>query len=392
MTEDILFEQFDLLADMPGGVQKLRELILQLAVQGKLVPQDPEEEPASVLLGRIKEEKEQLVREGKIKKQKPLPEIKPEEVPFELPEGWEWARLEELCQYIQRGKSPVYCEHSDIPVVSQKCIKWRGFDITPSKRLCPEVLINYQPERFLRTGDLLWNSTGTSTIGRVNVYIHKHHEFEAVVADSHVTVLRPLKFSSYFLEKWLSSLFIQKDFETRFSSGTTNQIELPTATVKMILTPLPPLAEQKRIVSKVDQLMTLCDELEAKKEKQKATHDRLNKSALQTLRESKTNDDLAANWTRVKNNFRQLFTTPEAVQELRSTILQLAVQGKLVPQNPQDELASALLERIREEKQRLVKEGKIKKQKPLPEIKPEEEEKTKVTDLLLKFYKFWVKY
>ena len=90
MAEDILFEQFDLLADTPGGVQKLRELILQLAVQGKLVPQDPSDPPASELLKEIEAEKGRLVREGKIKKQKPLPEIKPEEVPFELPEGWEW--------------------------------------------------------------------------------------------------------------------------------------------------------------------------------------------------------------------------------------------------------------------------------------------------------------
>ncbi|MBS3779959.1 MAG: restriction endonuclease subunit S, partial [Desulfovermiculus sp.] len=136
--------------------------------------------------------------------------------------------------------------------------------------------------------------------------------------------------------------------------------------------PVPPRSEQQRIVAKVDQLMALCDEVEAKKEEQKATHARLNKSALQALRESRTNEDLKANWTRVQDNFRQLFTTPESVQEIRSTILQLAVKGKLVPQNPYDEPASALLEQIRKEKQRLIKEGKIKKQKALPEIKPEE--------------------
>jgi len=362
MAEDILFEQFDLLADTPGGVQKLRELILQLAVQGKLVPQKPEEEPASVLLDRIKEEKERLVREGKIKKQKPLPEIKPEEEPFELPAGWEWVRIGDVTSYGMSEKiAPEFIsdemwvlELEDIEKVTSRLLK---------KRYCYERKPKSTKAVFHR---------GNVIYGKLRPYLDK-----VIIADENgvcTTEMIPLEGFEILDNNFIRWFLKSPDFIS-YANDSTHGMNLPrlgTEKARLGLMPIPPLSEQHRIVAKVDQLMTLCDELEAKKEKQKATHARLNKSALQALRESRTNDEMAANWARVKNNFRQLFTTPESVQELRSTILQLAVQGKLVPQNPEDEPASALLERIREEKQRLVKEGKIKKQKPLPEIKPDE--------------------
>jgi type I restriction enzyme S subunit len=367
MAEDILFEQFDLLADTPGGVQKLRELILQLAVQGKLVPQDPEDEPASLLLERIKEEKERLVNEGKIKKQKPLPEIKPEEVPFELPEGWEWTCFEEVGIVNPRNNLSDETEVSFIPMpmISEAY----GIQVQSGKDTWERLKKGYT---HLAENDIVLakitpcfqNKKSTIMKGLINNY-------GAGTTELHV--LRPVNnliVPEYALMFLKSPRYIAEGIPKM--TGSAGQKRVPKDYFAERPFPLPPLSEQYRIVAKVDQLMALCDELEAKKEKQKATHARLNKSALQALRESKTNEDLATNWTRVKDNFRQLFTTPESVQELRSTILQLAVQGKLVPQNSQDEPASALLERIREEKQRLVKEGKIKKQKPLPEIKPEE--------------------
>ena len=116
----MLLSNMELLATAPGGVAKLRELILTLAVQGKLVPQDPADEPAGVLLQKIRAEKDRLIAEGKIKRDKPLAEIAEEEKPFELPQGWEWVRLGDICAYIQRGKGPVYAESSEHRVVSQK--------------------------------------------------------------------------------------------------------------------------------------------------------------------------------------------------------------------------------------------------------------------------------
>ena len=129
MNPDVFFENFELLADAPNGVQKLREFILQLAVMGKLVPQDPNDEPASVLIETIEAEKKKLMKEGKIKGSKPVPEISDNEILFEVPDSWKWIRFDDICSYIQRGKSPKYVEESDFPVIAQKCIQWDGLKI-----------------------------------------------------------------------------------------------------------------------------------------------------------------------------------------------------------------------------------------------------------------------
>ncbi len=251
-------DNFDLLYDNPETVGELRKAILQLAVQGKLVRQDPNDEPAAVLLERIKVEK------GKnAKKLKPLPPVIEDEIYFELPVGWHWARFDDICSYIQRGKGPKYVEKSDIPVISQKCIQWDGFKLDRARFISPSALEKYNEERFLRTGDLLWNSTGTGTIGRVNAYVHEDNSHDKVVADSHVTIVRPILLNSRFIYCWIASPIIQNEIE-EMASGTTNQIELNLSTIKNHLVPLAPLEEQRRIVSKVDQLMALCDELEAK--------------------------------------------------------------------------------------------------------------------------------
>jgi len=279
MKLDTLFENFDLLMDSPNSTAKMRELILRLAVQGKLVDQDHNDEPASELLKRSKAEKEKLIGEGKIKKQKALPSIAENEIPYELPQGWEWVRLDDICSYIQRGKGPKYVDNSEFPVVSQKCIQWHGFQIEKARFIDPASLDKYAKERFLQTGDLLWNSTGTGTIGRLCVYIHDDNPYDKVVADSHVTIVRPIMINSEYLFSFLASPTIQDGFEDR-ASGTTNQIELATSTVKNQVIPLAPLAEQKCIVSKVDQLMHLCDELETRLNQSKKDSEMLMQAVL----------------------------------------------------------------------------------------------------------------
>ena len=260
---------------------KLRQSILQEAVQGKLVPQDPNDEPASVLLERIKEEKERLIKEGKIKKEKPLPPISEDEIPYELPKGWEWVRLGELCSYIQRGKSPKYSNIEEIPVISQKCIQWDGFDISKARFIDPMSLDSYTEERFIVPFDLLWNSTGLGTLGRINVY-PKIELYNKVVADSHVTVIRPLKefVCSKYLYLWFAGPIVQSEINNK-STGSTKQTELNITTVREYIVPLPPLNEQKRIVEKVDQLMALCDELEKNIEESKKDSELLMQSVLQ---------------------------------------------------------------------------------------------------------------
>ena len=191
---------------------QLRNSILQMAVQGKLVPQDPNDEPASVLLDHIYAEKEKLIKEGKIKKEKNpsrifrgadnLPYEKigknepvciAEEIPFEIPDSWEWVRLNEICEYIQRGRSPKYSPIKKYPVIAQKCNQWSGFSIEKAQFIDPESISTYGPERILQDYDLMWNSTGLGTLGRMAIYKTEANPYELAVADSHVTVIRPLK-------------------------------------------------------------------------------------------------------------------------------------------------------------------------------------------------------
>ena len=325
--------------------QQLKNSILQMAVQGKLVPQDPNDEPASVLLERIRAEKEKLIKEKKIKKEKnpsvifkgadntPYEKIGDEvrsladEVPFDIPDSWEWVRLIDVCEYIQRGKSPKYSPIKKYPVVAQKCNQWSGFSIEKAQFIEPNSLSSYGPERLLQDNDLMWNSTGLGTLGRMAIYKTAANPYELAVADSHVTVIRPLK--QFVLPEYLYYYFanpsVQSVIEDQ-ADGTTKQKELATATIKAYLTPIPPLDEQRRILTKLSEVLP------------------------------------------VVKSYGAVYDETVAMQEafperLKKSILQEAVQGKLVPQDPSDEPSEALLERIRTEKQRLISEGKIKKDK-----------------------------
>jgi len=349
------------------GVQKLRELIFDLAIRGKLLPQNIKDEPVSLLIEKITDEKNQKVLVGEIKKQKSLPKIT---IPFQIPSNWQWLYLQDLSSYIQRGKSPKYIDKSDKIVISQKCVRWNGLDISPAKFIDPKSLENYEKSRFLKDGDILWNSTGTGTIGRASLFI-RVDEYKDIVADSHVTVVRTLGNISDYIYLVIRSPYIQKDLESS-ASGTTNQIELNTSTVLQTRIPLPPIEEQKRIVAKVDELMQLCDQLEQQQNLSSEAHDQLVDTLLNVLTNSSDADEFQQNWQRISENFDLLFTTEYSIEQLKQTILQLAIMGKLVKQDFNDEPASELLKQIAEEKAKLVKEGKIKKSRPLLEITDEE--------------------
>lgn len=366
----LLTDNLPLLAGAPNGIKKLRELILELAVRGKLVPQDPNDEPASELLKRIADEKARLVAEGKIKRQKPLQEIAEDEWPFVLPVGWEWSRLGDVSEYIQRGKGPVYVDQSSFRVVSQKCVRWSGLDLQPARFIAPESLVKYESIRFLRSGDILWNSTGTGTIGRACV-VEDCSEEEQLVADSHVTVVRPTGLLPVFLWRWIQSPSVQSELEGN-ASGTTNQIELNTSTVIAHLTPIPPLAEQHRIIAKVDELMALCDRLEAQQADAESAHAQLVQALLDSLTQASDAADFAQSWQRLAEHFHTLFSTESSIDALKQALLQLAVMGKLVPQDPSDEPASELLERMSVGKAELIRAGMLKAPKSLPNIRPEE--------------------
>lgn len=344
------------------GIKKLRELILELAVRGKLVPQDPNDEPASELLKRIAAEKAELVKQGKIKKQKPLPEISEEEKPFELPAGWEWVTLATIGEIVGGGTPK-----SDNPQYwAKNGIKWltpadlyglKGKYISSGARDISPAGLSNSSARLMPKGSVLFSSR--APIGYVAIA-----DAELSTNQGFKSCVPYIKDSAEYIYYFLLASAKKIDAE---ASGTTFK-EVSGAIVSKILFPLPPLSEQLKIISRANELMALCDQLEQHSLTNLDAHQQLVETLLTTLNAN----ELAENWARISEHFDTLFTTEASIDALKQTILQLAVMGKLVPQDPNDEPASELLKRIAQEKAQLVKDGKIKKQKPLPPISDEE--------------------
>mgnify|MGYP000521967894 CR=1 FL=1 len=253
----------------------LKKSILQEAIQGRLVPQIAEEGTAKELLEQIKAEK--LVKESKLKKSALNESVifrgddnkyweKSEdgavciddEIPFEIPSNWAWVRLDDICSFIHRGKSPKYSPIKKYPVVAQKCNQWDGFSIEKAKFIEPQSISSYNEEYFLQDRDLMWNSTGLGTLGRMAIYYMILNPYELAVADSHVTVIRPYKthIVSEYLYYYFASNTVQSVIEDK-SDGSTKQKELATKTVKAYLVPIPPFAEQQRIVQKIKSVTSI---------------------------------------------------------------------------------------------------------------------------------------
>ena len=376
-----LLQHFKELTVRPENSQKVKGLILQLAVQGKLTANWREENPnfesESEILKRIEEEKKQLIKEKKLKKEKPFSPITKDEIPYPLPEGWVWCRLADISIYIQRGKSPKYSDVKLYPVIAQKCIQWKEFEIYKAKFIDPKTIDKYGPERILKTDDLLWNSTGRGSLGRIALYNENYNEYELAVADSHVTVIRVDKdncMAEYAFD-YLSSPIIQDNIESR-STGSTNQIELGTGTVKETIFPLPPLQEQKEIVRVVEALFKEVEQLEQLTVQRIGLKEDFVTSALHQLTTNNANQE----WSFLQDHFKSFFNETTNIKKLRETVLQLAVQGKLTADWRQQrslsgaevEDASQLLKRIQVEKAQLIKDKKIKKEKALPPIGKDE--------------------
>ena len=268
----------ELLDKMNVGLNEcLKKSVLQEAIQGKLVPQIAVEGTAQELLEQIKTEKQKLVKEGKLKKSALDSSVIfrgddnkyweksedgavciDEEIPFEIPSNWAWVRLDDICSFIHRGKSPKYSPIKKYPVVAQKCNQWDGFSIEKAKFIDPQSISSYNDEYFLHDRDLMWNSTGLGTLGRMAIYYTILNPYELAVADSHVTVIRPYKtyIVSEYLYYYFASNTVQSVIEDK-SDGSTKQKELATKTVKAYLVPIPPFAEQQRIVQKIKSVTSI---------------------------------------------------------------------------------------------------------------------------------------
>ena len=326
MNPETFFDNFGLLADTPNGVQKLRELILQLAVQGKLVPQDANDEPTK---------------------------LNHQQISFALPYGWLMCKLDDVLE-VQNGfafKSKLFTESSEgIPLIRIRNLKNSNTSIYYTGEYSKEFLVNVDDYLIGMDGDFeihKWNGA----IGLLNQRVCRLKNFSQDVDPEYIL---------YSIQEKLDEIHANTSFVT--------VKHLSSKKIKAICLPMPPLEEQRRIVAKVDQLMALCDELEARQQKKEESRLHLNSAALDRLLTAHAPDEFAHHWQRICDNFDLLYDAPETVGELRKAILQLAVQGKLVAQDADDEPAAVLLEKIREEKERLIKEKKIRKPKPLPPV------------------------
>ena len=306
--------------------QDLKKSILQYAMQGELVSQDPSDEPASELLKRIKAQKDQLIKDGKIKKEKPLPPITQDEIPYDLPQGWQWVKLGNISM-VNGGYAFKSSEYKNVGIRVVRISDFNELGFVNNN------IVRYDYNRklddyLLEEKNIILCMTG-GTVGK-SLFIK--NLTEPMVTNQRVGTIKILGvIEDYINYSILSPLTQQVITESKNSTNDNISIE----TIKNFLIPLPPLAEQKRIVERLEEILPLVDEYGKNEEILSEMNQKLPK-------------------------------------QIRQSILQYAVQGKLVEQNPQDEPASELLKRIKAQKDQLIKDGKIKKEKPLPPITQDE--------------------
>jgi type I restriction enzyme S subunit len=338
------------------GIKKLRELIFELAMRGKLVPQDANDEPASELLRKIRAE-----RLAKNIPTKDFDSLALENS-LNFPNEWECVKLGDVA-LIERGGSPRPIQ--DFLTNEKDGLNWIKIGDTEqggkyitgtTEKIRKEGLTK---TRMVYPGDFLL--TNSMSFGRPYIT-----QIEGCIHDGWLRISPPSMLDKDFLYILLSSPIVVAQFKLAAAGAVV--LNLNADKVREVTIPIPPLAEQHRIVTKVDELMALCDQLEAQHSNAADAHEQLVSHLLGTLTQSQDAADFNTNWQRIATHFETLFTTESSIDTLKQTLLQLAVMGKLVPQDPKDEPAIELLKRIQAEKAKLVAEGKIKKDKPFNSI------------------------
>lgn len=337
----LLTDNLPLLAGASNGIQKLRELILELAVRGKLVSHDASDEPASELLKRIAIEKTQLVAEGKLKKQKALSDVSESEKPFTLPVGWTWAFWDTIALKIGDIDHKMPDTTSEgVPFVSPRDFyPGNVINFDGAKRVSVEDFERLSAKIKAERGDLIYPRYGT--IGE-NILVDVERDF--LVSYSCAVIKVAHGFIDPIYQFYVSmSGCIRK--QAKAAENKTTQANVGIKSIQQYLFPIPPLAEQHRIVAKVDELMALCDRLEAQQADAESAHVRLVQALLDSLTQACDATDFATRWQRLAKHFHTLFTTESSIDALKQILLQLAVAGKLVPQDPVDESAESFLQR-----------------------------------------------
>lgn len=362
----IYIENFETIFGVKNNIQALRNKVLELAIQGKLVEQDPNDEPASELLKKIKIEKNKLIKKGKIKGSRTLASINESKIPFEIPNSWKWCSLGDVGQVLGGGtpKSGISKYWTDNGIhwitpadLSDNKVKY----ISKGKRDITDVGLKESSAILMPKGTVLFSSR--APIGHIAIASNEictNQGFKSIVP-----YIISMNLYIYYFMKWNTPKINES------APGTTFK-EVSGAIVSKIIIPIPPIAEQYRIVNKIESLMSEIDKLEERLQKKEHIMELLPKAVVDAIGKCKTGEELKEQLQFVIENFETIFQTPESLQQLRNVVLQLAIEGKLVPQDPADEPASELIKKIKAEKDKLIKEGKIKKQKPFKPISDDE--------------------
>ncbi len=348
-----LLDQFPLVTDAPQGIQTFRNLILRLAITGRLLPQQETDSPVAPDIARVRI-------------QRPAP-VESLLATFDLPSTWEWALVGELCT-LRTGATPSTAR----PEYYGGSIRWlvsgdiHKRNIRDCDGRISEVGLAHSNCKLLPENSVLIALNGQGKT-RATVAILR----VPAACNQSLVAMTPVS-SEVLLSEFLYLNLLYRYYEIRDITGQKQRRGLNMGLVGDLPISVAPIAEQHRIVAKVDELMALCDRLEAQQADAASAHATLVKTLLDTLTQSQSAADFAAHWQRLAQHFETLFSTEASIDALKQTLLQLAVMGKLVPQDPSDEPASELLKRIQAEKAKLVAEGRIKKYKPLPEIGEDE--------------------
>jgi type I restriction enzyme S subunit len=354
-TTDRLLALYDQVAEAEDAIPRLRRFVLDLAVRGKLVEQDPSDEPAAELLKRIAKEKARLVKAGEIGSQKPTTSLDPDDLPFALPSGWAWAQLSIVGIVSPRVRSEDAAEVSFVPM--SMIAAELGVPHSHEVRVWRDVKKGYTT--FAEGDVALAKITPCFENGKSTVFRDLTGGLGAGTTELHV--VRPILSDPDFILLFLKSpVFIERGIPRM--TGTAGQKRVPTEYFAASAFPLPPLAEQQRIVAKVEELMALCDRLQAARAGREAVRDRLTAATWARLTAPEADAETFPTHARAAlKTLPTLTTRPDQIKTLRQTILNLAVRGKLVAQDPTDEPAAELLKRIAKERNAATKAKTVRR-------------------------------
>jgi type I restriction enzyme S subunit len=363
----LLEKHFEIALETPDGITRLRELILKLAMQGNLKTQNENDETAIILLERIKIVKKKLVEQGVIKKQKELDNIKNEEFPYNLPKGWVFQRLNNIID-VRDGthNSPKdSTAFKTFPLITSKNFVNGTIDFENARRISEEDHIEISKRSNVEKGDILFSMIGGNLGNQVIVSDDRQFSIKNLALlkfyDKDLTI-------PFFFKKFTEYLAL--DIQKKAKGGAQPFVGL--GELRNIIVGLPPLEEQKRIVEKIDRLMLLCDKLEEERNRRSKLQLQINSAAINNLINAPDEASFNDAWNYIANHFDTLYTTKQNVTDLKEVILNLAMRGKLVLQDENDQSALELHKEILLEKDNLIKNGSIRKQKELPVIKKEE--------------------